>query len=617
MGKKARRGLSGSLGFRVLSISLIFLGIPLIVYSGVLYVVDYRQYVRNLYEEVDLMAREELDWIQENETYHENSLNLIEEFVITFHLTEDRKRHTDLNRILKQFSLHQNISAIVYSRVTPQGQIICEKSTLSLYEGVDFSRYFNLQELKSGDNRVFITKDPVYNYSMYVVRYIHQKDKPDAIVMTIISLETVLAKMEKFQSTKGLTISVIDGKGAVIASSNKDFEGKSFSEKGGGKSIEIDAIPYVKGGKTFAFNGKKSFVDIRKIPKTSMYLMISVPEAVIMHSFLSFLFKLGIFLLFVVIVGGILTYFFTKRMARPMSQLSEVMNSIGTGHLEKAYKHDRYGFEINHLGDAFNEMRGNLLTYIEQVKTERGLKEAFEKELQIGHQIQKAILPSEEPHIDGVEIATYYSPAKEVAGDFYDYLELNDNTVLITIADGVGKGISSCLYSFDLRSILRTAALAMPPLEDLVKSANKIFCADTKESCNFVTLVTGYLNKKERTYQFTDAGHLPIFIKRKDHGVEQHETKGIALGIDLLEAVETNTVTLGAGDFCVMYTDGITEAFNQKEEQYTPARLLAVMEGFDGNSCQELVTKIMEDVNTFAGDTEQHDDISLIVFRVQ
>ncbi len=616
MGKKARRGLSGSLGFRVLSISMIFLGIPLIIYSAVLYVVDYRQYVRNLYQEVDLMSREEIDWVQENEIYQQNSLNLIEEFIITFHLTDTDKAHTDLNRILKKFSLHQNISAIVYNRVTPQGQIICEKSTLSLYEGVDFSRYFNLKELKSGTESVFITKDPVYNYSMYVVRYIHQDGKADAIVMSIISLEMMLSRMKQFQNTKGLAISVIDGKGVVIATTNKDFEGKTFSKKGGSNTITLDQISYVKNGQTFVYKGKKSFVDLKQIPKTSMYLMVSVPEAVIMHSFLSFLFKLGVFLVFVIVIGGILTYFFTRRMARPMNQLSKVMTSIGTGHLEKAYIHDKYGFEINQIGDSFNEMRGNLLTYIEQVKTEKGLKEAFEKELQIGHQIQKAILPSEEPHIDGVEIATYYSPAKEVAGDFYDYLELDDNTVLITIADGVGKGISSCLYSFDLRSILRTAALQRPPLDELVMCANKIFCADTKESCNFVTLVTGYLNKKERTYQFTDAGHLPIFIKRKGKGVNQYETKGIALGIDVLEEVETNTVTLEQGDFCVMYTDGITEAFNAKEELYTPNRLLQVMENFDGDSCQELVDKIMEDVNAFAEGTEQHDDISLIVFRV-
>ncbi|MCH9811496.1 SpoIIE family protein phosphatase [bacterium] len=617
MTKKSRRGFHGSLGFRVLSISIVFLGIPLMIYSAALYVVDYRQYVRNLYEEVDLMSREEIDWVAEQESFHRNTLTLIDEFVTTFHLRGNTEDHQSVNAILKKFTLHQNISAIVYNRVTPQGQIICKKSTLSLYEGVDFSRYFSLKDLRSLKEAVFISKDPVFGYSFYVVRYIHRDGAPDAVVMAIVSLETMLSQMNEFQNTTGLSISVLDKDHKVIASTNHNYEGKRFDEKEGDNTIVMDKISYVEKGHTFVFKGKKHFIDIRKIPKTDKLLMISIPETVIMHSFLSFLTKLGLFLLFVIIVGGLLTYFFTRRMARPMRQLSNVMSSVGTGHLESTYKEDKYGFEINGIGEAFNQMRKNLLDYIEQVKTEKGLKEAFEKELQIGHQIQRAILPDDDAHVDGVDIATYYSPAKEVAGDFYDFLEIDEDKVLMTIADGVGKGISSCLYSFDLRSILRTAALQSPPLDDLVKRANTIFCADTKESCNFVTLVTGYLNKKEKYYEFTDAGHLPVFVKRKNGAVEQFTTKGIALGIEELSEVEVSKISLETGDYCVMYTDGIVEAFNEEEKQYTPERLLRAIESFSGNSSQELADLIMKDVLAFSGKKEQHDDISLIVFRLQ
>ena len=617
MAKKSRRGFHGSLGFRVLSISIVFLGIPLMIYSAVLYVVDYRQYVRNLYEEVDLITREEIDWIFEQESFHKNTLTLIDEFVTTFHLRGNREDHENVNDILKKFTMHQNISAIVYNRVTPNGQIICKKSTLSLYEGIDFSRYFSLEQLREAKDSTFIAKDPVYQYSLYVVRYIHRDGAPDAVVMAIVSLDTMLSHMKEFQNTTGLSISILDENHRVIASTNHSYEGKRFAETEGRDTVEIDRISYVNKGHTFVFQGKKHFIDIRPIPRTEKFMMISIPETVIMHSFLTFLAKLGAFLLFVIVVGGLLTYFFTRRMAKPMRQLSHVMSSVGTGHLETTYKEDKYGFEINGIGEAFNQMRKNLLQYIEEVKKERGLKEAFEKELQIGHQIQRAILPEEGAQVDGVDIATYYSPAKEVAGDFYDFLEIDENTVLITVADGVGKGISSCLYSFDLRSILRTAALESPPLNELVMRANTIFCADTKESCNFVTLVTGYLNKQEKYYEFTDAGHLPVFVRRANGKVEQFTTKGIALGIEELSEVEVSRISLEKGDYCILYTDGIVEAFNEEEEQYTPERLLHAVENFSGNNASELAEVIINDVRAFSGKKEQHDDISLMVFRLE
>jgi serine phosphatase RsbU (regulator of sigma subunit) len=610
MAKKARRGLLGTLGFRVLSISFVFLAIPLIIYSIILYFVDYKEFVKNLFEEMELTVTEETNWIGEKEIYHINTLHLIQQFIGAFHLSEKEETHSQINKILQGFIVHDDIDAIIYCEMNSEGNLVAKTSTLASYVGVDFTHYFPAFE--NIDKYVLIAKDPIFGYSMYIVNKV-QDNKIHAVVITVISLEKLVSLMPSVQKDKDISVSVMDDLGKIIYSTNANLVNKSIKNK----DYSFRNISYVPFGKEFTLNGVKSFFVEKIIPRTSSYLVISATEVVVLAQFKIFLYRLGFFLFIVVTTGGFATYLVTLRMARPMKQLARVMGSVGSGHLQATYQKDRYGFEINHLGDTFNQMRNDLVTYIEEVKKEKGLKEAFEKELQIGHQIQRALLPSGDVAISGVDIATFYSAAKEVAGDFFDYLELDDNQVIITIADGVGKGISSCLYSFDLRSILKTAALENRPLDELIKRTNNIFCLDTKDSCNFVTLVTGILDKHEKTFQFTNAGHLPVMVKRQNSTFEMFTTKGIALGIKELDNVELQTIKIEAGDYLVFYTDGVTEAQNAKNELYTEERLKESIKSFNGSSSKELVEHIMQGVQTFVQEKEQYDDITLLVFKLQ
>jgi len=616
MSKKASSGLSGSLSFRVLSISLIFLAIPLVLYSGVLYLVDYRQYVRNLFEDVELIQKEERAWLQERVDIYKNSLMLIEEFIKNFNLNSTESSHAEVTKILQKFTANQEISAIMYCKASPDGKLICQSSTLKNTVGLDFSKVKSIKELEKEGGNVFIGEDLELGLSLYVGNLILIDGKVEGVVLIAIALDTLLYKMVAFEEMDNLDISIMDKGGKILATTKKEYQGKIFSETEGNNGFTIEKIPYIQGGKFFLSGGNKQFISLSQFPNSDLILVISVSEYVAMNTFLSFLFRLAIAFVFIVVAGGVVSYLFTQRMAKPMQQLKGVMTAVGVGDLKVFYQKDRYGFEINHLGEAFNQMTNNLETYIEQVQTERGLKEAFEKELQIGHQIQKALLPSKEAEIQGVEIATYYSPAKEVAGDFYDYLEISDKVILITIADGVGKGISSCLYSFDLRSILKTAALDGKGLNDLVVKTNNIFCGDTKESCNFVTLVTGFLDKEKKKFTFTNAGHLPVFVKRKGGAIEHFTTKGIALGINPLESVELESIALDYGDFCILYTDGVIEAQNSVDELFTEKRFIESLNRFKGTTSSEFVAHIMEEIKLFVGQKEQFDDITLLVFQI-
>jgi serine phosphatase RsbU (regulator of sigma subunit) len=613
MAIKKGRGLLNSLGIRVLSISVLFLAVPLVVYSGVLYLVDYRQYVRNLFEELDLIAEEEVAYLNENQQNQENILELVEEFVGSFRSEKKELSHDQVNVILKKFTKQEDVSQTAHSTVNDKGEIVCQKSTLQGYQGVNFSKYFTLEQLGGKKYSSFIAKDPLFGYSMYIVNFINK----DAVIMSITSLDKILDKILEFRKLPYLDIFIVSSKGEVIAASSKQYLGKIFSTKKEGENIVLEKVSYVEKGAVFTFGGKQNLAGARAVDKNSIFLMVSAPKYIVMHKFVTFLLELGIFLVVVIVIGGLTAYIFTLRMAKPMRQLNNVMSTVGSGNLEAQYIFDRYGFEINHLGDSFNQMRINLLKYIEQVQKERAMKEVFEKELQIGHQIQKALLPSELASIDGVEINAYYSAAKEVAGDFYDYLVLEENKVLITIADGVGKGISSCLYSFDLRSILKTQAIENRPLNELVIRTNHIFCSDTKDSCNFVTVLTGILDKKEKYFEFTNAGHLPVIVKRKNAGVDLFSTKGIALGIEEFKEVEVKKIPLEIGDYLILYTDGITEAQNKEKKLYTEERLKQSVESFTGENAESFTKHIIDGVSTFVEGEEQYDDITLVVFRLQ
>ena len=324
--------------------------------------------------------------------------------------------------------------------------------------------------------------------------------------------------------------------------------------------------------------------------------------------------KLKDVFLFILILGGAGTFWMTRRMARPLKALTQVMARVREGDLTARFQKDCMGFEINVLGNQFNQMLDAFVHHMESAKKERAAKELFESELKIGYQIQKSLLPPQVPYFEGLDIAAGFLSAKEVAGDFYDLYEL-DGKLLIAIADAAGKGVSACLYSLCVRSLLRSFATASLDLAEIVKRTNALFCLDTKDSGVFVTAWVGLYDPLTAMLEYTSCGHCPPLLKKRDQTVVELKTAGTALGVIPFNYVETASVPFHQGDALLLYTDGIREAHNARGKLFGKTRLLELFKENTVQRAQALIDTLLSEVAHFATGVPQHDDLTLLMIR--
>lgn len=327
--------------------------------------------------------------------------------------------------------------------------------------------------------------------------------------------------------------------------------------------------------------------------------------------------------LLVLLLGGGGTVWLTRRMAKPLQRLSQVMQGVESGDLNARYRKDWMGFEINVLGSHFNRTIDALTRHMETAKNERVAKEKLAQELKIGQEIQTSILPRVMPSFPGVEVAAGFLPAKEVGGDFYDVFvkkgaegDSTSDQLMLAIADAAGKGVSACLYSLCVRSMLRSYEATIDELPKIIDATNSIFCLDTADSGVFVTAWVGAYNAISRKLNYSCCGHYPALLIKQDGSLLELTTRGMALGVQAFEKVESSTVQLHSGDFILLYTDGVLEAHNSNDELFGKERLIECIRTKKWSSAQELVDAVEQTVAVFAASTPQHDDVTLLVLRV-
>jgi sigma-B regulation protein RsbU (phosphoserine phosphatase) len=254
----------------------------------------------------------------------------------------------------------------------------------------------------------------------------------------------------------------------------------------------------------------------------------------------------------------------------------------------------------------------------ERLESEMARKNA---ELQIAAEIQRNFLPETIPPAEGFTIAAKSIPAKEVGGDFFDVVPLeimpmSKNQTGIMIADVSGKGVPAALFMALSRIVVRVTATWFRKPSEVLSFANPIIATNSRTGM-FVTLFYGIINNAEKTLTYVNAGHNPPLVYRcQTDTLEELDATGIAVGA-LEDAVYTQrSITLATGDLVILYTDGITEAVNDREEMYDLPRLMALIKEKRLSSPQEIVDAIISSVFAFSRNQPQFDDITLMVVRV-
>ncbi len=247
-----------------------------------------------------------------------------------------------------------------------------------------------------------------------------------------------------------------------------------------------------------------------------------------------------------------------------------------------------------------------------QVAVEKG---RMEQELQMAREIQRSLLPAAPPHFPSYELAADWRAAREVAGDFYDFIDLTEDHKLgVLIADVSDKGAPAAIFMAVARSLIRgNAAGAGTPLQAMTR-ANRQIVADS-HAAMFVTAFYLVLSPSSGRVQYVNAGHnLPI-LRRASGEIIQLNKGGMPLGWFDDNPLQQHEVTLETGDLLVLYTDGVTDACNRAGDEFGLIRLEDCVARCGGLSAQQVVTTINRAVSQFAGTAAASDDITMVTIR--
>jgi serine phosphatase RsbU (regulator of sigma subunit) len=296
----------------------------------------------------------------------------------------------------------------------------------------------------------------------------------------------------------------------------------------------------------------------------------------------------------------------------------------GTEHVKRGdFSHKVRPRSDDQLGDlavSFNEMTAS----ISQLLEERTEKRRLEEELRIARDIQLSLLPQGPLGTPGLSMAAVCAPAREVGGDYYDILPLADGRLGVLIADVAGKGMSAALYMAELKGLMLSLSRIHSSPRALLIEADRIISRHL-DSRSFITMTYAVIDMQNRTLTCARAGHTPFIHIPSDDPEKRARVLapgGMVLGLNLdngerFEGLLSEiTIPLAAGDLFFFFTDGVSDAMNRDGAFYGESRLTAFLEARADRSPETIRADLLEEVNAFAGGQPQHDDITMVILKV-
>ncbi len=253
------------------------------------------------------------------------------------------------------------------------------------------------------------------------------------------------------------------------------------------------------------------------------------------------------------------------------------------------------------------------------IYSEANEKKRLDHDLAIARDIQRILLPAEAPIVNGFEISGMNVPARQVSGDYFDYIKVDDERLGVAIADVSGKGIPASLIMAICRSVLRSQAIGNPSPADVLQKVNRQLYPDIKEDM-FISMAYLVLDHVRGGVTLARAGHdAPLLYQQKSQNVTPLKTPGMVVGIDSGDVFDRLTtdvaVPLERNDCILLYTDGITEALDNEGNEFGLERTIGSVQSSAKEGAQAIVTRLIDDLRNFVGSTPQNDDITLIAIR--
>ncbi len=266
--------------------------------------------------------------------------------------------------------------------------------------------------------------------------------------------------------------------------------------------------------------------------------------------------------------------------------------------------------ELWSVASSFNEMA----TGLQRMRAIEQEAQRMEEELRLAREIQTRLLPAEPPQLDGLELAGLSLPAREVGGDYFDYLVLEDGRVAITVADVSGKGTPAALLMSAYRASLRSQDLAMLGPAGVLKRVNR-FVHSSVDPGTFITAFLGMLDPATGELRYASAGHDAPFVLQPDGTLDELTSGGLILGMHPQFPYEESSANLASGAVLVVYTDGVTEAQDPAGRFFESQRLAETLKASVGLPCAEIQRRVIDEIQAFCASGPQSDDITLLLAR--
>jgi sigma-B regulation protein RsbU (phosphoserine phosphatase) len=280
--------------------------------------------------------------------------------------------------------------------------------------------------------------------------------------------------------------------------------------------------------------------------------------------------------------------------------------------------------QLGELAESFNSMTAS----IEDLLREAAEKKRLEEELRIAREIQMSLLPQGALTMPGLSITALCVPAREVGGDYYDLLPIDEHRLGVLIADVSGKGTSAALYMAELKGLMLSLSKIHTSPRSLLVAADRIM-ADNLDARSFITMTYAIIDIQERTMTYARAGHTPLMYLPGDGAVAPGGRRvrilmpdGLVLGLQLDggkmfdRLLEEQTIPLHDGDLYALYTDGVSEAMNEADDCFGDERLGRILEEHADLPSEELRERVLREIDAFVGGAPQHDDMTMILLRV-
>jgi sigma-B regulation protein RsbU (phosphoserine phosphatase) len=300
---------------------------------------------------------------------------------------------------------------------------------------------------------------------------------------------------------------------------------------------------------------------------------------------------------------------------------------VGTEHLRnRDFTHHipvRARDQLGELAESFNVMTDE----VTKLLRENAEKARMEQEMLAAREIQQKLLPSGPLHVPGLSVTAFCEPAREVAGDYYDFLPISDMQLGVLIADVSGKGLPAGLYMAQLKVLAQSLARVHTSPAEFLKATNRVVTMNI-DSKSFITMSYGVIDFAKREMRFARAGHCPLIRipGRAPAGLRTAEViapDGLVLGLKIDDGqmfdamIQEVTIPLLTDDLIVFFTDGVSETMNEAFDCYGEGRLTKVLEQYSHLPFDQLRAFIFADLRAFSGEADQHDDMTMILMKVE